>query len=810
MKIRSSRSARHFIFALALVLALFVTALPPAQVHAQEPLVTGLPFAVGETWRLITNFHGGVNALDLQTFDTRQGVVRAADDGKVLWARETCVGVKRKDKVVLGYQHIRKSDIQKLKVGKELKKGDFIGYTTREAGCGGSPDSHHVHFWAEGARRFEVGSVIGGYTVDSEPCEKQPALKKDCQKYCPDKAEIKYTEEVAIPHVNDANVTSIVKLAEAERMRIGRGTARSVAYSPDGRSVAVAGSTGIWIYPAETTPGGRFIPLVMAEVPWNTNLIAVAWSPDGRELAGASERNIQVWDAASGALLRQTDPGPERMRSMAWSPDGRLFAGGYQDYRTRIWDARTGRLVRTLEGHRDLAISSNSAGIADVAWSPDGRLLVTAGYEDFRVWDTNTWRQIQTLGPGKRGRVATRVAWLFDSKIVVGGHSSGSVRIWRIGTEEPIREFGDELDDVWDLAVSPDGNVFATGWYDQSIRLWDTSSGEPRATLQGHSGRVVSLAWSPDSARLVSASVDGTVRFWDGHTGGLLRTIGGHLSGVPYVTWWSDHWRIASVSADEMLRVWEASTGRLLNEFRMGYVASISRSTDDPLAASVGSEVFIREAASGCKVDKIIDSIEVSYMLEAIAWSPDATRLAFASRDKIPVHEVKDGKLLYALEGHTDIVLSVDWSSDGKWLATGSDDNTVRVWNAETGELEHTLTGHTTRVKSVVWSPDSLTLASGSGDGTVRVWDVESGAALHVLKAHLGTVYSLAWSPDGARLASGSYDRTARIWDAVTGESKKILQGCAAPVRGLAWSPDGRQLVTGSDDGTMRIWDVAP
>jgi WD40 repeat protein len=129
------------------------------------------------------------------------------------------------------------------------------------------------------------------------------------------------------------------------------------------------------------------------------------------------------------------------------------------------------------------------------------------------------------------------------------------------------------------------------------------------------------------------------------------------------------------------------------------------------------------------------------------------------------------------LEGHTNNVTSVGFSSDGSRIVSGSDDTTVRIWDAVSGAVLHTLQGHADSVTSVAFSSDGSRIVSGSGDETVRIWDAVSGAVLHTLQSHTGWVCSVAFSSDGLRIVSGSEDKTVRIWDAVSGAVLHILGG---------------------------------
>ena len=159
------------------------------------------------------------------------------------------------------------------------------------------------------------------------------------------------------------------------------------------------------------------------------------------------------------------------------------------------------------------------------------------------------------------------------------------------------------------------------------------------------------------------------------------------------------------------------------------------------------------------------------------------------------------------LEGHSEPVRSVAFSLDGKKIASGSDDNTAKIWDPKTGETMMTLEGHTQHVKAVAFSPDGAQLATGSDDNTAKVWDLKTGKAI-TLQGHGESVISLAFSPDGTKLATGSSDNTLKIWNLTTGDTITLQGGHSEDIRAVVFSLDGAQLATASDDGTAKIWDL--
>ncbi|NEP35876.1 caspase family protein, partial [Moorena sp. SIO3B2] len=214
-------------------------------------------------------------------------------------------------------------------------------------------------------------------------------------------------------------------------------------------------------------------------------------------------------------------------------------------------------------------------------------------------------------------------------------------------------------------------------------------------------------------------------------------------------------------------------------------------------------------------------------IVSSVSFSRDGQTLASGSDDNtIKLWNRKTGKLIRTLPGHTGPVNSVSFSPNGKTLASGSNDETIKLWNPKTGKLIRTLIGHDNVVNSVSFSRDGQTLASSSTDNTIKLWDPKTGKVIRTihgydhplwdpktgkvirtLHGHTGHVNSVSFSRDGQTLASGSTDNTIKLWDPKTGKEIRTLHGHDNVVNSVSFSRDGQTLASGSTDNTIKLWD---
>jgi small GTP-binding protein len=192
----------------------------------------------------------------------------------------------------------------------------------------------------------------------------------------------------------------------------------------------------------------------------------------------------------------------------------------------------------------------------------------------------------------------------------------------------------------------------------------------------------------------------------------------------------------------------------------------------------------------------------------SVAFDPQGETLASGSSDDtVKLWEAASGKLLRTLEGHRDRVYSVAFDPQGETLASGSSDNTVKLWEARSGKLLRMLEGHQDRVWSVAFDPQGETLASGSSDDTVKLLGARSGKLLRTLEGHENQVNSVAFEPQAGTLASGSADNTVKLWETRSGKLLRTLAGHQRVVVSVAFEPQGGTLASGSGDSTIKLWE---
>ncbi|KAI5835209.1 WD40 repeat-like protein [Schizophyllum commune Tattone D] len=517
----------------------------------------------------------------------------------------------------------------------------------------------------------------------------------------------------------------------------------------------------------------------------------VMFSPDGsRILARMKDDTVRVWDAATGRQIGDTFVVKhDDVILVCLAHDGSQVVSCAKDHTIEVWDLTTGQQIGAT-------VTTHDDWIECVALSPGGRRIVTGSHDrTVRVWDALTGRPVGEALKGHTNNV-TSVAFSPDGKHIVSASWDRTIRLWDVtAAPKSVHTFSGHTDNVNVVVFSPNGKHVASGSADRTARIWDVASGQLIGQpFRGHGDHVWTVAYSSDGKYLASGSYDFAVRVWDVATGQQVgATLQGHDASVMSMAFSPDAKSIVSGSEDRTIRIWDAPMIEHLGDDRPNPFTHANGNAT-PVPSTFG-------AATGH-----------TDWVNCVAFSPDGKRVASGSIDcTVRLWDVATcHQIGQPLKGHTSQVNCIAFSPDSKHLLSGSSDGSIRLWDTETGKQSpQGFDGHRGHILAVAYSLDSTLIASGSQDSIVRLWDAATGESVAEIRGHSGGVASVVFSPDGKLIASGSHDKTIRIWDVATRKQlREPLTGHEASVASVAFSPDGKRIVSGSHDQTLRIWDI--
>ncbi|MFO0841399.1 MAG: protein kinase [Gemmataceae bacterium] len=608
--------------------------------------------------------------------------------------------------------------------------------------------------------------------------------------------------------------------------------------------------------------------------PWGTlsgglgEANSVAYSPDGKLLAigagvmltgGGKPRPVQVWDLTTRKRLPDLDGLTDPVSCVVFSPCGKFLAGATYWFdqekllkgdlkavtsprgRVLVWELASRRVVQEFNGVYN-----------DARFSRDGRRFFATGLRRLaHVWDVTTspWKELPPLpvnvGPSE---VSTSVAPGPDGKRLVTlqqgflASMPGDLRIpstaqvWDVDARKPLFRIDGAPTVVRAVAYSPDGRRIVTGSFDGVVKIWDADTGRLLQTCPGHSGEVQAVAFNRDGTRFATGGLDEVVKVWVTATGREVASIQGHSSKILTIAFDPSgppgDERLTSGDKAGVVKIWDSLGKRQPREF-LGH----TRSPVTDLAFSGDG----RTLASTCQLEKTAIVWDVATgkprqrfdaPAERIALSPDGKVLATAGGLQLeePGHlKLWDvvGRLLHEIKGHPVYVYSVAFSPDGRSLLSASgnprDDKPgfVKVHDVATGAERASFRPDLGVVSAVTWHPkfDQIALA---GQEKVALVCRRDGTRPRRFTGIKDFPLSLAFSPDGNTLACGDFSGAIYLWDADTGGEPKRLTGHRTGVSKLSFHPDGKRLVSAGHnmyfDGhdlrlhpgmaDVRLWDL--
>jgi WD40 repeat protein len=596
--------------------------------------------------------------------------------------------------------------------------------------------------------------------------------------------------------ISEENLGQLVELA-----RWHKGFVTDSVFSPDGKTIGVASTVGIFLYAADTLNE-------ILSINTDSKVNAIAFSPDGASLAGGlSDKTVKIW-AIDGTLLHTLKAHTGYVSAVTYSPDAKFLASSSDDRTVNIWRTSDGSLIHTFaQDANPYDVIFSADGLYLFVGSETGTSMITA--QDGKLIHLFRGHSIHDLAISKDGRILATYGTitLYNPDV--------DVDLWQISDGQELANIkggSEKSADIESIALSSDGQYLVAGWGDGSVKIWSASNGTLQSTLQDLKPKggvyyynFYAVALSPDDNSLLMAGAS-TIGIWDIKSGTLLKSSNAQSQPI-YRIRLSDDDRVLSSVEGENIRLLQMSNGQPITppqeemesngdvaispdgsslaaglfdgsariwpltekgipksfepETKGGYFTGVAFSPDSQvlaLAASYPGNIEMRNVSDGSLLRTFPIGANVSYV--TLAYSPDGEYLAASAADSVRLFRTADGKSLGAYKGG----LSLAFSPDSKLIAGGALQDAVRVWEIATGKVILNLTPPLESVTSVVFSPDGKLLVSGGDEGTISIWNVSSGQLLGSWVAHSDTISGLIFTKAGNILISASYDGTIRLW----------------------------------------------
>lgn len=617
------------------------------------------------------------------------------------------------------------------------------------------------------------------------------------------------------------------KALQADRTEITIPMAGIMAFSPDGKILAIGDSNGtlkLW----EIETGNE-----IRELSGHSSLISdLPFSPDGRLLASTSfDGQVKIWDVANGSQIGMLEKFDSEVRGASFSPDGKQLATLNTDGPIRIWD-----MTPIIEGEvgelnmREVFSKHPPKGALGVVFSPDGDSIATfVPSVGIIVWDVASGELV--LEMHGMTDFASNFSFSPNGKYIAGGSSDLGSAVWDAETGEQLMFFP-ETAPITDVIFSQDGETLATSAKNGMVSLWDMETRSQKIRIFGQPTGFNFLALSPDGKRIAVGNDPQSTSLWDVSPTGSreVLTIPAHQGKVHDALYDPTGTKIASTGDDGALRVWDASTGELLYDLpaQPEWVHFPAFSPDGLSLAAVNpqGDISVWDINSGSVTATLRNH---GPALTAVIFSPDGSRIAAGGLGGFAhIWDVATGRQLTTIDDNEGLIITdLIFSPDGDYIFSYDWLGWTRAWKSATGEH---LSGDGPNLvcEATLWdaeaSFDGRLQAVAAFDGLAYVLQAinEPGeepnfSSVLGLTGHEGNVTGVAFNEQGTILATSGFDGTVRLWNIVLGEELgdlsssqeiSILTDQSFPLEGVDFHPDGRYVVTAGEDGMVRVFVV--
>jgi WD40 repeat protein len=314
--------------------------------------------------------------------------------------------------------------------------------------------------------------------------------------------------------------------------------------------------------------------------------------------------------------------------------------------------------VKAEVAHLKKTYNEHNESIWKVQFSPEGKYIASCSIDStVIIREKETGQETLVL---KHPSGVTNLDYSQDGKHIVTTAYDEKVRLWQLADGKLIREFSGHKGTVWAVSISPNAQLIASGGEDKCLRLWDLKTGALLKTIIAHNRNIWSVKFNPDGNLLATGSFDNDVKLWDVATGTLKHTLTGHTEAVVEVAFSNDGKLLASAADDAKTRIWNVQDGKLLQTLSGGneHLHTVAFSPDNKTLVVGGSD----KPMFGELLQHLFGDSHKNKGVSMRLW------------------EIGTGRILQTFSQHANDVNGVDFSDDGQWIASGSSDKTVCLW----------------------------------------------------------------------------------------------------------------------------------
>ncbi|MFQ3651198.1 MAG: WD40 repeat domain-containing protein, partial [Gemmataceae bacterium] len=523
----------------------------------------------------------------------------------------------------------------------------------------------------------------------------------------------------------------------------------------------------------------------------------------------------------------------ENVFGIALTPDGKQVLTVSGDPSIKIWDAVTGKTLKTYaegsNGHKQI--------ILGLAVRPDGNQFLTASADNtLKVWDMPSSNALREIVVAAQPRL---VAVSPDGTRLAAACSDGKLRLWNLADAKLSGELDAGPQPLTHMAFAANGQTLATLAQDGELRLYNPTGNNLLTRLAAHPGLTTGLAFAPGNNALYTTGAEGSLKTWTlpvptptsivNETVGFLDTAS---DGSAYLFTAGKTVRLGSLTKGELrstyaadvdltcasasgpfvaagtptghVLIWHAKESKLVGRLaaHRGAVRSVALNAAGNQLATAGQDGYVRLWTLPLLPETKIDT---GGPVTAAFLSADGKQLYTASSDKTIRLLKSSGGLERQFSGHTAAVRDLTLLSDGKTLASAGDEGAIRLWGAKAQTLQQVV-AHSGPI--VRLAPLGERLLSAGSDGFVKAWNLNATPPPAPL-AHPGNITSLAVLADGTRFITGCEDKQVRLWNMTSDKTERLFSGPTLGILSVTANRSGDRLAAGSADKSLHVWETA-